>query len=355
MSWRRLSARLIYLFETKKKMMYESKMSRSSDVTLPSLSNDPPRMKTRLQRQGNVRAQTTRRTSRKVDEDAFAMTLADLVTACDDLLKFSQILIDTLGLVSAQTATLHEELVRLNEEYTYESGLSKLRLQHRDDSIAHLHRHIFMVEEQLAHAERQIHSNVHATDVVRDEHGEGSALQNERICICCFERCSDFLTCSAADPHVFCKTCVDHRCRSLVMNPCYALRSCIECMAMSGCDSVIHGIDTTPHGRQIVGDFYLNESMPVLNRLLPRLSEAQKQRMNFLRCDGSYRGLQCAECGFGPMWNDHCTDLITHHGQSDESSGHIVNNSCVRCKTLVHDTRQMERWNGNDTLLPQSD
>jgi hypothetical protein len=42
------------------------------------------------------------------------------------------------------------------------------------------------------------------------------------------------------------------------------------------------------------------------------------------------------------MWNENCSELITHHNQS--MNGSTIDNACPHCGILVHDIEHMNRW-----------
>ena len=113
-------------------------------------------------------------------------------------------------------------------------------------------------------------------------------------------------------------------------------------MCEEDCEGNIENIQATVGGERVLADFYLNASTTHLQALI---SPENTRRLLLLRSDGSFAGLQCPGCGYGPMWNDHCSELITHHDQESENGG-TISNACPQCGLLVHDVGLMDRWTG---------
>ena len=71
-------------------------------------------------------------------------------------------------------------------------------------------------------------------------------------------------------------------------------------------------------------------------------------RLEHLTSDGTFRGVECASCGYGPMWTEGCSDLLSHHEQ-ETSTGVYINNACPGCGLLVRETGELNRWSGKCT------
>ena len=112
------------------------------------------------------------------------------------------------------------------------------------------------------------------------------------------------------------------------------------------CPGRLHGIIATEFGEKLVADLYMKRSAEMLAGLVEgECSDQTMKRLGFVRADGRYRALECPVCGFGPMFNDRCDDLITHHMQRD-AAGAVSSNACPRCGTLVHDAALLRPWGG---------
>ena len=123
----------------------------------------------------------------------------------------------------------------------------------------------------------------------------------------------------------------------------------IECDGRIGLPALMA---TPPHGVQLVRELHFKHAMPhVLGVLSRRLSSdcagygALTRQLAFLRPDGTFRALQCAACGFGPLLTAFCDDLETHHGQ-EVAGGSRYSNACPRCGTLHERASEMDTWDG---------
>lgn len=220
-----------------------------------------------------------------------------------------------------------ELMSELIDQLREENSMLRMHTHHRDDTIARLHRRLGMFEEHIERAERALRRE-DSDDVIH--------------CLCCFDVTNDFIRCSGDVAHAFCKTCIDTQCRVMRSDPCTEPMRSIPCMSTDDCRGHIFDIQTTKHGDEMLADFYTHQSM---KHILPLCSETAAVRLTFMRSDGTFRGLQCRACGYGPLWNENCSELITHHAQRIETGGQI-DNTCPRCGSFVHDTAFMDQWNG---------
>lgn len=169
---------------------------------------------------------------------------------------------------------------------------------------------------------------------------------NETTCSCCFEETNEYVVCNNESKHPTCLKCVEKYCDATINNPCYKISDRIPCCFVGDCDGHILDIHKTSLGRLMYSDFCLHNSIShILFCIKNQGLEKFEKKIYFLRSDGTFRGLQCSNCGFGPMWNENCSELITHHNQ--EINSNKINNSCPNCKILVHDVKFMQRWNGH--------
>lgn len=229
---------------------------------------------------------------------------------------------------------LNHNLRRVNEQLDHDTNILIMNLQQRDDTLAVFHRKLFMRDEIIEELWQE----------------RSSEVKQEVKCSCCFSNIehSAFVQCNSDQKHAVCLVCVDGFCQATIENPCYELRSSISCCFVGDCDGRITDIGCVPAGRQMIGDFYLHESLPhIMSVIRDESNTAQdvEQKLHFLKMNGTFRGLQCSQCQYGPMWNENCSELITHHNQSIDET-YKINNSCPKCNLLVHDVRYMVPWNG---------
>lgn len=57
-------------------------------------------------------------------------------------------------------------------------------------------------------------------------------------------------------------------------------------------------------------------------------------------------GLKCLHCGYGPLWNDSCSERVLHHGQPIEEGVPWMDDACPRCGALTPNERLMDAWDG---------
>ena len=234
---------------------------------------------------------------------------------------------------------MNDKITDENAKLRAENAFLNVHLSQREDTVAHLFRKNYMYEENLALAQALIE---------RLQGDDDESLDKRKHCLCCYEVVADehVVRCNGIQTHTFCDVCVDRRCQALVQNPCYALDFKIGCMSTRECEGDIIDLVRLPHGRQMLADFFVHRSMPhVVERLTRQHDDLTLGSLHMMRHDGTFRGFQCAACGYGPLWNDHCSELVSHHGQKTEE-GHTLQNNCPRCHTFVHDTRLLQRWNG---------
>ena len=260
-------------------------------------------------------------------------------------------LADAIGELSAQVSeaitTARLELAHKTVEAAHLDAICEelharyvgamLRLEQREDSIAWLHRAILIHEMKLSEAAAALRR-----------------APDERVapCVCCFEdvRLVDALRCDAEARHVVCRGCVDAQARVRRDKPCDMPSDTMPCMCSEDCDGAINLYAEMPHLALLHRDHAVQLAMPSILERLDGASESLRHRLHHLRADGTFRGFQCARCGFGPMWNDHCSELVSHQGQ--ETDGGRIDNACPRCGAFVHDVRMLMRWDGRDVASP---
>ena len=62
---------------------------------------------------------------------------------------------------------------------------------------------------------------------------------------------------------------------------------------------------------------------------------------------------QCGRCGYGPLVNDGCDNMATHHGWNI-FNGTVINNHCPNCNWFNPSWSDWPRWNGQFPTLPTS-
>lgn len=219
-----------------------------------------------------------------------------------------------------------------------------MQLQQRDDSLARIYRKCLFFEDQLIQAERLLHELENQGGPNADEANAESTAH----CLCCFESAGEnAISCSKG--HRFCPDCIDRRCAVIVEDPCYALDSSIACMSMDDqCEGRIVDLMRVEHGRAMIGDYFVHKASDACLRTV----NANPVSRHFMRHDGTFRGLQCGKCNYGPLWNENCSELVSHHNQATED-GRFIRNECPRCGWFVHDTRFLMRWDGREHVISQ--
>ena len=79
-----------------------------------------------------------------------------------------------------------------------------------------------------------------------------------------------------------------------------------------------------------------------------REREAKKREM--MRALPNAR--QCGHCGYGPIVNENCNNLATHHGE--RRGRRAINNHCPRCDWFQRDWNRWPRWDGQMHELLES-
>ena len=239
--------------------------------------------------------------------------------------------------VFQEQQTKHDHLVTVVADLEEQVAMQVLRLRMRDDALAQVHRRALFLEEHIERAEQAL---------------QASDERAEVVCLCCYDTTTQPFRCTGGARHAFCPQCVDAQCRALRANPCAEPAREVRCMAIGECDGMLCGIQATEHGDQLLGDFYLARGVEhVLAATRGAPAEEAEVRLALLRGDGTYRGLQCRGCGYGPLWNENCTELLTHHAQRTDGGGQI-DNTCPQCGLFVHDTELMDAWDGRRHAIP---
>jgi len=230
-----------------------------------------------------------------------------------------------------------EEKLRQNEKL----------LTDRDNTIAGLYSDLYARETELNAASERI----------REIEEEISTEDTEYICSCCYERHTDQhpIVCTSSTPHLFCVSCINKRVKTAYIGKCNMPRQTISCFGLN-CNHVITEwqLCRTVSGRDLICNCHFNEGMQhviamfktftdELNIDLPLIQQFMYKLM-FINSDGTFRGYGCTKCGYGPLWHEHCGDLLTHHKQK-VLNGHI-NNACPGCNHLFYDISDMTAWNG---------
>lgn len=221
----------------------------------------------------------------------------------------------------------------------------RMQLMQRDDLLAAQHAEILALEQRLTTAAERL----------RGARSTAAADAAARVCECCFEPCETLARyeCSASARHVFCAACVERACRSACEARCRDPPGAIGCLSTQGCDGRIKDLEACAQGRRLLADHHLHAAVPAVHAAVRSALARARERdlhvaLEMLRADGTYRGLQCPRCGFGPLWNDFCSEFVSHHLQAADEAGRgvAINNACPRCGILTLDERLMDAWDG---------
>ena len=249
----------------------------------------------------------------------------------------------------ASYQTLHERYLTLQEselQRIEHDDLHHLELEQRDDTIARMHNRIEQLEfHVLTLSARRAPTRAAASSparcALRMRYVDG-VVHPRNVRIPCANRAS-----TRPWP-------------ASTRIPAWVPAPTIDCLACTDCDGMVAGISATVEGlRYLRNETMANHVAPHLDRLVDaslfleqQPEEAAKRRdhllfqVHMMNADGTFRGLACRKCGFGPMWNDHCSELITHHLQ-ESAPGTRIDNRCPRCNHLVHDVKEMAPWDGD--------
>ena len=260
-----------------------------------------------------------------------------------DVLKIRN-MIDNLLVDSMRQAEMYENKIRdydmMVNDMTDSIDMYKLQLRSREDVIAGLFYKIGVLEDRLSSA----------CDLLDERSND---VDSRHYCQCCFQLSDEVNHICCDKGHRICKTCVDLYCKTLMNNPCYDYSSGIQCMSVAECDSCIQPgfLCLSPWGFKLVSNhMFINAIEHVTDVVRDSLFESPdafpviQKRLSFLNADGSFRGYECSQCGFGPVWHTDCNDLIQHHNQSTVNG--VIRNTCPSCGFLHQDISQMRRWQG---------
>lgn len=223
--------------------------------------------------------------------------------------------------------------------------LSEQRIMRRDDIIAGLYSKLYAREVEL-HA---------ATERIREFQGNVNVKEIEYICNCCCECHSgeDPVLCTGLRPHTFCANCVNQQIKTAYRGQCSLPRLNISCFGPN-CNHVIseYQLYRTSEGRALLCNYHFSNGIKhiidlfndIATELKPPVIERVLYKLMFMNTDGTFRGYECTKCGYGPLWHEHCDDLLTHHNQPVLNGR--INNACPMCKHLFPDVSNMKPWNG---------
>jgi hypothetical protein len=235
--------------------------------------------------------------------------------------------------IKAEKEELHRRVQNLQHafENAYDRYIyASMQLEQRDDTLVALHRALFVTETKLSEASEAL------------EH----TSPTKELCMCCFNEIHtiDAIRCNGTTRHAFCVECVESMSKSKRDRICQFSIGCLPCMCVNDCQGVIDPFCNMPYFDRYYRDYTIRESMPHITRNIT-IDDTTDAKLQMMRSDGTFFGLQCTNCNYGPMWNDHCSELLTHHNQETDT-GTNINNACPRCGVFVQDIAQMQRWDG---------
>lgn len=236
----------------------------------------------------------------------------------------------------------NDELIEKLHSSEYNRGILRMHLENRDELLGSMSHKIQFLEERISFFLQRNPDNDFADRTL--------------ICNLC---CSDtplhkVSWCRNPDsPHPICHTCISKTMKAKNLNPCIDLTASLKCLSIhEDCIHEMSGMECTEEGSIFSNNMCIMKTMSRVCDMLRSTNcsnssnlQAVMFRLMYLQQDGTYRGLQCRRCGHGPMWNDQCDDLVSHHDQVEGTSA--INNGCPKCGIMVHNTSEMQRWDGN--------
>lgn len=234
----------------------------------------------------------------------------------------------------------NDELRQEKERAEYRHGLLLLHLRNRDDLIGTLSHKLNLMEDRMS-------------EMLQND--ERATMHDQSItCNLCCETVPLFhLTwCTNPEtPHPICHDCISRTMRMRNSNPCTDHAEPISCLSMhEECTYEMSTVCDTSEGRKFMEDKSFIASMArvcdMIRSSSPDNMDALMFRLAYMQADGTFRGFQCTKCKHGPLWNDFCDDLVSHHDQ-EQSKGVFVNNACPKCATMVANASEMTRWDGD--------
>ena len=254
-----------------------------------------PHTSTRQIRRRQGTPMTTRQSSpsvRQAPSVTMLKQVSELLQQVEELLKVADDQHEVIKEMATTIAHLQACAVETEElmyRFADESALLRLHLAQRDDMLASMYAQISLLEGRMQLAAEQLTRRTTA---------------DARVCLCCFETCrsDDTLCCSGRDRHHFCHACVNRVCGTIRRAPCKLPVDSIMCMHVEDCQGQIYDINCLSEGKRLLADFHLHACVPLVQREIDRATAggARTQvRLSMMRADGSFRGLQCAQCGHG--------------------------------------------------------
>lgn len=159
------------------------------------------------------------------------------------------------------------------------------------------------------------------------------------MCRVCAETSVECICCSAG--HAVCLQCVDRHCFGK-LDAVSSLTNGLACFSVTECDKLYSNTDVmrTQEGERFIKEMHHARTMEHVCDLLGKKSFPDKVALplRYMRADGSFRGLACPRCQYGPMEHAFCEDLAEWH----ERDGY--NNSCPKCGFIPSSSTSLVPW-----------
>lgn len=269
--------------------------------------------------------------------ERLAETEAELQSTCELLTRVARDnfqVFTKVAMLGEQNETLKEE----NEKLEYERVMLMLHLRNRDEVLGTMSHKLAFWEDRVSHLLKSDSKN---------------DIQDKSIAcnLCCEDvKLHKVSWCLHPEtPHPICHECINSVMQTRNSNPCTNYDRPITCLSIhEDCEYEMQTTCCTHEGLKYMSD---KTVIPVLTRVCDMIRSTPSTDMNtllfrlaYMQSDGTFRGFECTECGHGPMWNDRCDDLVSHHDQTTNEG--TINNACPNCHFMVASSSDMKRWSG---------
>ena len=263
---------------------------------------------------------------------------SELKSTCEVLTKIAR---DNFHIVKAVSA-LEEHIDALKEEndkLEYERVMLTMHLRNRDELVGTMAHKLIFWEDRASHLlQSDSRSDVQDKTLPCNLCCEDTPLHRIMWCT------------NPESPHPICHDCIESVMRNRNQNPCTDYNRPVACLSIhEDCEFEMQTTCCTKEGQKFMND---KAVISVLTRVCDMVRSTSQDKMAslifrlaYMQSDGTFRGFECKECGHGPMWNDECDDLVSHHDQST-SEGGVISNACPNCQVVVANSSDMKRWSG---------
>lgn len=235
----------------------------------------------------------------------------------------------------------HDSLLQELEDSNSYSITLRMHLENRDNTLMFMTHKMDELQSQMSL-------------LLQDRETEHSDDVEAIICQLCCEICEKHKVSwceNPSSPHAICHTCLNKTFQAKNNNPCLNLEKEVLCLSLhEECVHPMQGVSAVPEGLKFLYNKAASLTMKHASTLIHDTMKNCDQmdellvRLNHMQFDGTFRGFACGRCGFGPMWNEHCDDLIMHHNQDTGTTS--INNACPGCGLFTRSVHYMKRWDG---------